>query len=159
MFFLKKSPNRRETHTPEQVHTKQKGDWRPGELFESTSSEIQKTKNKPKKRKNVKVQSYFDILDKPYLNNDITTSGTKLGLSDDKKQNIQSQIKILKLCAPESSADALMQLLNRTHKTRFKNDVLNPLLESGFLERTIPEKPKSPKQKYRLTGLFVRADV
>jgi len=29
--------------------------------------------------------------------------------------------------------------------------VLKPLLDNGLLEMTIPEKPRSSKQKYRLT--------
>jgi len=39
-------------------------------------------------------------------------------------------------------------LRNREH---FVNTCLNPLLEAGFLEMTIPDKPRSSKQKYRLT--------
>ncbi|WP_180168959.1 Fic family protein [Acinetobacter sp. YH12021] len=44
----------------------------------------------------------------------------------------------------------LMQLLGLTHRATFQKNYLNPAIELGLIERTIPEKPKSPKQKYRL---------
>lgn len=86
-------------------------------------------------------------------------SCTKYGLSCDIEKISSDQVQVLRNCQLESSADELMKILNRTHKHRFKNDILNPLLECGFFERTIPEKPKSPKQKYRLTSKFVRANM
>ena len=45
----------------------------------------------------------------------------------------------------------LMTIVNRTDRTKFRNQVLNPLLEAGLIEMTIPDKPRSSKQKYRLT--------
>ena len=44
----------------------------------------------------------------------------------------------------------LTQLLGLTHRATFQKNYLNPAIELGLIERTIPEKPKSPKQKYRL---------
>jgi hypothetical protein len=44
-----------------------------------------------------------------------------------------------------------MDRFARTNRTRFKNRDLTPLLEAGLLEMTIPDKPTSSKQKYRLT--------
>ncbi len=44
-----------------------------------------------------------------------------------------------------------MALTDRTDRTKFRNQVLKPLLEAGWLEMTIPDKPTSSKQKYRLT--------
>ena len=84
------------------------------------------------------------------------TLSTKKGLSCNLEKISSDQVQILRNCKLESSAEELMKILKRTHKTRFKNDILNPLLECEFFERTIPEKPKSPKQKYRLTNKFVR---
>ena len=78
--------------------------------------------------------------------------GTKQGLSWD-------HLKILKNCKNESSAIELMKILNRTNKSKFKNVIINPLVENGFLELTNPDKPKSPTQKYRLTSKFVRRRV
>ena len=80
---------------------------------------------------------------------DFLDNGTKMGLSSD-------HLKILKNCKEESSALELMEILKRTNKSKFKTVIIKPLIENGFLELTIPEKPKSPNQKYRLTNLFVR---
>jgi hypothetical protein len=43
----------------------------------------------------------------------------------------------------------LAKLENREH---FRKAYLKPLLEAGYLEMTIPEKPNSRLQKYRLTS-------
>ena len=50
----------------------------------------------------------------------------------------------------EYSLAELMQLLGLTHRATFQKNYLNTAIELGLIERTIPEKPKSPKQKYRL---------
>ena len=83
------------------------------------------------------------------INNDDLVLGTKKGLSLD-------HLKIMKNCKNESSANELMEILNRTNKSKFKNTIIYPLVENGFLELTNPDKPKSPTQKYRLTSKFVR---
>ncbi len=83
-----------------------------------------------------------------YDNNDSLILGTKKGLSLD-------HLRILKNCKNESSAIELMEILNRTNKSKFKNIIINPLVENGFFELTNPDKPKSPTQKYRLTSKFV----
>ncbi len=85
-------------------------------------------------------------------NNDKLILGTKKGLSID-------HLKILKNCKNESSANELMEILNRTNKSKFKNTIINPLVENGFLELSNPDKPKSPTQKYRLTSTFVRRRI
>ena len=77
------------------------------------------------------------------------TNGTKKGLSKD-------HLKILKNCKDESSANELMTILKRSNKSKFKIAIINPLVSYGYLELTIPESPRSPIQKYRLTNKFVR---
>lgn len=37
-------------------------------------------------------------------------------------------------------------------REHFRKEYLNLLLDSGLLEMTIPEKPRSSKQRYRLTA-------
>ena len=133
----------------------------------NTKTELNTSKNKDwnkeLKRNNSSVNSAeqqgFDFqenIDTEVLSD---TSSTKKGLSCNLQKISSDQVKILRNCKLESSAEELMKILKRTHKTRFKNDILNPLLECDFFERTIPEKPKSPKQKYRLTSKFVRAKI
>ena len=78
--------------------------------------------------------------------------GTKKGLSHD-------HLKILRNCKNESSAIELMKILNRSNKSKFKNAIINPLIENGFFELTNQHKPKSPTQKYRLTNQFVRRRI
>ena len=85
-------------------------------------------------------------------NNNNLIIGTKKGLSWD-------HLKILKNCKNESSAIELMKILNRTNKSKFKNVIINPLIENGFFELTNPDKPKSPTQKYRRTNKFVRPRI
>ncbi|NOQ45145.1 MAG: transcriptional regulator [Desulfobulbaceae bacterium] len=44
-----------------------------------------------------------------------------------------------------------MEIAERSDRTKFRNQVLKPLLNEDLLEMTIPDKPMSSKQKYRLT--------
>jgi ATP-dependent DNA helicase RecG len=50
-----------------------------------------------------------------------------------------------------------MTVSGRSDRTKFRNQVLNPLIDAGLVEMTIPEKPRSSKQKYRLTDLVQNA--
>jgi len=70
--------------------------------------------------------------------------GTKLGLSRD-------QVKILHKCRQASAIQDLMALLGRSNRTKFRDQVLKPLLDAGLVEMTIPDKPRSSRQKYQMT--------
>lgn len=103
-------------------------------------------------RRSQKISQEVEQLSFTYYNNDNVILGTKEGLSQD-------HLKILKNCKSESSAIELMEILNRTNKSKFKNAIINPLIENGLFELTNPDKPKSPTQKYRLTNKFVRRRI
>lgn len=45
----------------------------------------------------------------------------------------------------------LMESAKKTSKRQYRRDILVPALESRLIERTIPDKPTSRYQKYRLT--------
>ena len=44
-----------------------------------------------------------------------------------------------------------MTLLGLKHWRTFRTNYLQPLLDAEWLEVTIPDKPRSSKQQYRLT--------
>jgi len=62
------------------------------------------------------------------------------------------QVKIMRKCLEESGIMELMAIAGRTDRTKFRHQVLNPLIKEGLLEMTVPDKPRSSKQKYRLTA-------
>lgn len=70
--------------------------------------------------------------------------GTKLALS-------RHQVEILHKCLRESTLLGLMTITGRSDRTKFRHQVLNPMLGAGLIEMTIPDKPRSSKQKYRVT--------
>lgn len=70
--------------------------------------------------------------------------GTKSGLSPE-------QVKILNICSNASGIKDLMEVTGRSNRTKFRDQVLRPLLSNVLIEMTIPDKPSSSKQKYQLT--------
>jgi ATP-dependent DNA helicase RecG len=58
--------------------------------------------------------------------------------------------QVLNFCREPRKSSEIMELLGLKHWKTFQQNYLLPLLESEIIERTIPEKPTSSKQKYRL---------
>lgn len=58
---------------------------------------------------------------------------------------------IIKYCLTPHSLKEIMNHMGLRHRQTFLPNYIKPLLERGFLELTIPEKPNSPNQKYRTT--------
>jgi len=48
---------------------------------------------------------------------------------------------VLQACIQESGITELMAVVGRVNRTKFREAVINPLLEQGLLEMTKPEKP------------------
>lgn len=72
--------------------------------------------------------------------------GTKLALS-------RYQVKeILDFCRNPQSIQSIMKLAQWKDRTKFRNKYINPLLELGVIEQTIPDKLTSSKQEYFLTA-------
>lgn len=52
----------------------------------------------------------------------------------------------------ESGSADLMKTLKLSHRPTFRENYLNPALEGGWIDRTQPDSPRSPTQRYRLTS-------
>ena len=55
-------------------------------------------------------------------------------------------------CRRPRFANEIMEFLGLKHRKTFRVNYLQPLLGAGWLEMTIPDKPTSSKQKYRVTN-------
>jgi len=59
---------------------------------------------------------------------------------------------VLALAPGEMAPSDLWERLGLKHRPTFRENYLRPALEQGLIEQTIPEKPTSSKQRYRLTA-------
>jgi ATP-dependent DNA helicase RecG len=71
--------------------------------------------------------------------------GTKSGPSRD-------QVQVLESAREPRPLPELLATCGRSNRTKFRHQVLRPLLEAGLLEMTIPDKPRSSQQRYRTTA-------
>ncbi len=72
--------------------------------------------------------------------------GTKSALS-------ANQVQVLEISTIARSLQELMEPSGRTDRTKFRDQVVRPLIEAGLLEMTIPNKPRSSRQRYRATAV------
>jgi len=59
--------------------------------------------------------------------------------------------KLLKVLSKEIGRSEIMNIMGFKDKKNFVKNILRPALESDLVEMTIPDKPRSRNQKYRLT--------
>ena len=74
--------------------------------------------------------------------------------TDQVSDQVTDQVKaLLKCLGPKpTSALELMKKLGLSHRPTFRQNYLQPALDTGMVERTLPDKPNSRLQKYRRTG-------
>jgi ATP-dependent DNA helicase RecG len=79
--------------------------------------------------------------------------GTQQDTQQDTQQVPPQVLSLLTRLESDRSRDELMGLLGLKDRNNFSQVYLNPALEAKAIERTIPEKPFSKNQRYRLTAL------
>jgi len=67
--------------------------------------------------------------------------------------------RVLLVLTGERSRGELQEALGLAHRDHFNQAYLQPALDAGLVEMTIPDKPRSSKQRYRLTALGRRCQA
>jgi len=78
-----------------------------------------------------------------------THQDNQQGINEESKQSIQDRRdKLVIFCNQPRSQKEMMQFLNLKDRVNFRRNYLMPLLETGRIERTMPDKPTSKNQRY-----------
>jgi len=78
-------------------------------------------------------------------------------VSEQVSEQVDEQVTILKFCSTPKQKQEILALLGlRPVYLNFKRHI-QPLVKQGVLEMTIPDKPRSSKQRYRTTDLGRKA--
>ncbi len=66
-------------------------------------------------------------------------------------QEVTPEVRLLSVLTSEMTRQQLKEALGLKDDDHFRKAYLLPALEAELIEMTIPDKPRSSKQKYRLT--------
>ncbi|MBU2264449.1 putative DNA binding domain-containing protein [Patescibacteria group bacterium] len=61
------------------------------------------------------------------------------------------KLKVLDFCREQRSMQEMMTYMNLKHRASFLINYIHPLLQDQLISLTVPDKPKSPRQKYIVT--------
>ena len=76
----------------------------------------------------------------------------KIGGVDKVTPEVTPEVKLIRAFAGEMSRRDLQQAVGLKDDEHFRKVYLLPALDQGLIEMTIPDKPRSSKQRYRLTA-------
>jgi len=113
---------------------------------------VQRVKNmlrengNPEPKFNVSKVTAFEVMVYPSMSLNLVTDGEKVTKSATKSTETMNEV--LAFCTQERSLTEIMAHLGLKHRNNAKSRYIDPLIEGGFLEMTIPEKPNSRNQKY-----------
>jgi Fic family protein len=109
-------------------------------------------------------QDYYNILSESDTKADITPfiefmlgallDAIHKASTDQATSQVSDQVALLlgKIGENERSASEIIKAVGLTHLPTFRKNYLNPAIDSGWIELTQPNSPRSPTQRYRLTG-------
>lgn len=65
-----------------------------------------------------------------------------------KTMQVGRSSKIIEFCRTPRNREEIQLHVGMNNRDHFRKEVLNPMIEKGLLQPTIPDKPNSPKQQY-----------
>ena len=81
--------------------------------------------------------------------NSVTNLDTNLDTPLNKKLYLSDKHKeVLAYCIIARSSREILEHIGVTNHTKNRDRFINSLVDEGYLERTIPDAPNSPRQKY-----------
>ncbi|MGC6359135.1 Fic family protein [Bisgaard Taxon 45] len=103
-------------------------------------------------------RSYFLI--RLPIHPEMTSTVLATDLAIDRVDNLAVRLLFV-LANHEKGISQLMEALNIQHKRHFRTAYILPAMENGWVEMTLPDKPTSPNQQYRMTekGKQVLANI
>ena len=66
-------------------------------------------------------------------------------------------VRLVRVLTGEMTRQELQSALGLKHEDSFRKAYLQPALQAGLIEMTIPDKPRSSRQRYRLTREGIEA--
>lgn len=81
-----------------------------------------------------------------YIMSGTTTHDTTHDATHDNTHD--KQMKLIEFCSEPKTRDEMQTFINISNRSYFNKAYLKPLVESGQLKMTLPDKPKSKNQKY-----------
>ena len=97
------------------------------------------------------TNGFFTVIFQPNPNVRAQSALGQIQVTD----QVTDQVKKLLILFAKESLDTvkLMNKLGLSHRPTFRKNYLHPSLKAGYVEMTIPGKPRSSKQRYRITLL------
>ena len=100
---------------------------------------------------------FIQMLGRPQVVQPVVTPDTTVQVTVQVTDQVTGQFtgqvaaRVLGFCRTPKSGKEIQTLVGIRHRETFLVNYLTPLIEVGWLTRTIPDKPQSRSQKYRLT--------
>ena len=82
----------------------------------------------------------------------LTLNGNTAQLVPAGREDTAQVLELLIHLDGEMIREEIQHKLKLTHRENFRKSYLKPSLDAGLIEMTLPDKPNSRYQKYRLNG-------